>query len=210
MSELNDRLAELTGQRDRDLLDVTLVAALRDILGPASESVSIYRSVGERWLTRASLIGCEQAARAAPLWAEVQDLPELATYPVRVEAMRSERGIERAGATHLTVFPIATEHQVVRVLEIETRDGLDAQQQHMVTSILSNFQCLLDFSERDSLTGLLNRKTFDESFMKASAPATVPTGDNLQGGGPTRRPAATGSVSSTSIISSASMTPLAT
>ena len=47
MSELIDRLAELAGQRDRDLLDVTLVAALRDILGPESVSVSIYRSVGE-------------------------------------------------------------------------------------------------------------------------------------------------------------------
>ena len=137
MSELIDRLAELTGQRDRDQLDVTLVAALRDILSP--ESVSIYRRVGdsggEHWLTRASLIGCELAARADPAWAEVQDLPELATYPVRVEAMRSERMVERAGATHLTVFPIATEHQVVGVLEIETRGGLDAPARSTIRSL---------------------------------------------------------------------------
>ena len=188
MPELIDRLVELTGQRDRGLLDVTLVAALRDILGPESESVSIYRSVGEaggeRWLTRASLIGFEPAARADPAWTEVQDLPELAAYPMRLEAMRSERMVERAGATHLTVFPIATEQQVVGVLEIESRAGLDAQQQRMVLSILRifrNFQGLLDYSERDSLTGLLNRKTFDESFMKASAPAVAPTSDDSQG-----------------------------
>jgi diguanylate cyclase (GGDEF)-like protein len=47
----------------------------------------------------------------------------------------------------------------------------------MVTSVLRifrNFQGLLDYSERDSLTGLLNRKTFDESFLKASAEPAQP------------------------------------
>ena len=46
----------------------------------------------------------------------------------------------------------------------------------MVGSILRiyrNFQGLLDYSERDTLTGLLNRKTFDERFLK---PSTSPTG----------------------------------
>ena len=186
MSELIDRLAELTGQRDRDQLDVTLVAALRDILSP--ESVSIYRRVGdsgdEHWLTRASLIGSEPAARADPAWTEVEDLPALAAYPLRVEAMRDERIVESAGLTHLTIFPVATEQKVVGVLEIETRRTLDAQQQRMVVSILRifhNFQGLLDDSERDSLTGLLNRKTFDESFMKASVPVAAPVCDDPQG-----------------------------
>jgi hypothetical protein len=43
MCELVDHLAELTGFRD--LLDVTLVGALRDMLQP--RSVTIYSSVGE-------------------------------------------------------------------------------------------------------------------------------------------------------------------
>ena len=45
MSELVDYLAELTGFRDRDILDVTLVGALRDM--PQPRSVTIYSSVGE-------------------------------------------------------------------------------------------------------------------------------------------------------------------
>lgn len=53
MSQVVDHLAELTGFRDRDVMDVTLVMALRDLLEP--ESVAIYRTVGEpgaeRWLT---------------------------------------------------------------------------------------------------------------------------------------------------------------
>jgi len=40
---------------------------------------------------------------------------------------------------------------------------------YMVTGIVSvyrNFQNLLDYSERDSLTGLLNRKTFDDQLAR--------------------------------------------
>jgi diguanylate cyclase (GGDEF)-like protein len=47
---------------------------------------------------------------------------------------------------------------------------MDIAEQRMVSSVLRiyhNFQGLLDYSERDTLTGLLNRKTFDESFLKA-------------------------------------------
>lgn len=174
MSELVDRLAELTGQRDRDVLDVTLVGAMRDIL--VTESVSIYRSVGEagheRWLTRARLVGDEAVAQADPVWADLEDLPSLSEDPARLAALREERIVRLHDGTHRTVFPVSTDRQVVGVLEIETREALDKQQQRTVASILRiyrNFEALLDYSERDSLTGLLNRKTFDESFLKASA-----------------------------------------
>jgi diguanylate cyclase (GGDEF)-like protein len=35
--------------------------------------------------------------------------------------------------------------------------------------VYRNFESVLDYSERDTLTGLLNRKTFDESFYKSTA-----------------------------------------
>jgi diguanylate cyclase (GGDEF)-like protein len=57
----------------------------------------------------------------------------------------------------------------VGVLEIESRGDLDAEQLRTVSSMLRvyrNVQGLLDYSERDMLTGLLNRKTFDDAFYK--------------------------------------------
>ena len=44
MSQVVEHLAELTGFRDRDVLDVTLVGALNDLLQPMA--VAIYRCVG--------------------------------------------------------------------------------------------------------------------------------------------------------------------
>lgn len=73
MSRVVDHLAELTGYRDRDVLDASLATALKDLLCP--EGVAIYRAVGEpgqqRWLTRARLASGEVAPGADPIWADL-------------------------------------------------------------------------------------------------------------------------------------------
>ncbi|MCX2861253.1 GGDEF domain-containing protein [Paucibacter sp. PLA-PC-4] len=171
MSEVVEHLAELTGFRDRDVMDVTLVSALRDLVEPLS--VAIFRLVGEagqeRWLTRARLVGDAAVASADSVWAE--RLPSAHSHPDRLDCMHERHVLQRREGEHwLTLFPIATEREVVGVLEIESCEKLKNSDQRLVGSILRiyhNFQGLLDYSERDTLTGLLNRKTFDESFLKA-------------------------------------------
>ncbi|MBA4340776.1 MAG: GGDEF domain-containing protein [Methylibium sp.] len=173
MSEVVDHLAELTGFRDRDVMDVTLVSALRDLLEPVS--VAIYRLVGEtgqeRWLTRARLQLADAVATADPLSFDHNHLPAADSEPERLECMRGRVVMDRhEGAHWITLFPIATEREVVGVLEIASLAKLETAAQRTVGSILKiyhNFLGLLDYSERDTLTGLLNRKTFDESFLKA-------------------------------------------
>ncbi len=174
MSKVVDHLAELTGFRDRDVLDTTLAGALRDLLQPLR--VAIHRCVGEdndrRWLTRARLEGGEAAASADPLWVEFDSLPVLQDFPARVSAIESHEPVTVPGAPHITVFPLFTDRDVAGVVEVESSGALDAEQQRLVASILRiyrNFQSLLDYSERDTLTGLLNRKTFDEAFYKLSS-----------------------------------------
>lgn len=179
MAELVDHLAELTGFRDRELLDVTLVGALRDLLRP--RAVAIYRSVGEagneRWLTRARLQAGELAARADPSWVDVESLPTHREHPARLDAFRRQAIVHLPGPVHLTLFPVTTDRESLGVMEVESDAALDDRDQRLVMSILRiyrNFQGLLDYSERDTLTGLLNRKTFDESFMKAVAEPMLP------------------------------------
>ena len=174
MSELVDRLAELTGFRDRDVLDVTLVGAINDLIRPSS--VAIYRSVGEpgqeRWLTRARLSGQQAVASTDDAFADPQGLPRLAEFAARHEAFMSQRVVHLAGPPHVSLFPVVTDRDVIGVLEIESTAALDSQAQRLVGSILRiyrNFQSLLDYSERDTLTGLLNRKTFDETFLKVAS-----------------------------------------
>jgi len=188
MAQVVDHLAELTGFRDRDVLDATLAGAFRDLLRP--DVVAIYRCVGEgddrRWLTRAHLAAEDQAASADPLWADLSTLPRLDAHPARQACLLSHEASTSGSDPVLNLFPLATDREVVGVLEIITPQPLDDEQVRLVGSMLRvfrNFQGLLDYSERDTLTGLLNRKTFDESFMRIAAqtqplPETgaVPTG----------------------------------
>lgn len=181
-----DHLAELTGFRDRDVLDATLVGALRDLLAP--QSVSIYRVVGEgaerRWTLRAHLAGGDAVPTADPPWQDLQALPLVDSQPARHACLLRQEPMTLGGRPALALFPLATDRETTGVLEVATERPMDWEQVRMVTSILrvvGNFHGLLDYSERDTLTGLLNRKTFDESFLRAAtAPAPPPAG--LQAG----------------------------
>jgi diguanylate cyclase (GGDEF)-like protein len=176
MSELVDHLAHLTGFRDRDVLDVTLVSAFKDMLRP--ESVAIYRCVadpqGARWLTRARLGRDDVAATADPAWIELEHLPRLEDHPHRLACLRTHEVQQVVvEGRHLSLFPLDTDREVVGVLELESEQPLSPSEQRTVGSILRiyrNFEGLLDYSERDTLTGLLNRKTFDETFLKTAVP----------------------------------------
>jgi diguanylate cyclase (GGDEF)-like protein len=194
MSQVVERLAELTGHRDRDVLDVTLVSALRELVRPSS--IAIYRPVGEsgaqRWLTRARLQADETTPTADPLWTDLEELPVLDDHPLRRDCLLSQKASAHGGSPSISLFPLATERDAVGVLELSTESPMTDGQWRLVCSILRiyrNFQGLLDYSERDTLTGLLNRKTFDEAFMRSSlahahrAPAGTPEHRRMGGGG---------------------------
>ena len=178
MSEVVDHLAELTGFRDRDVLDVTLVGAFRDLLRP--DSVAIYRPVGEagnhHWLTRARLRSHETTPSADSVWADLDDLPALDTLPSHQRCLNEQTPVLSLGEGHaMSLFPLANDRDSCGVLEIRTPAALTPEQMRLVSSILRvyrNFQGLLDYSERDTLTGLLNRKTFDGSFLRVAADST--------------------------------------
>lgn len=173
MSQVVDQLAELTGFRDRDVLDTTLVGVLRDLLRPVS--VTVCHVVGEvpdqHWLVRARLRESDIAASSDSVWVDLDDLPQIEDHSARGDCLHRQEPVEVPGDPHLTCFPLLTDRDAVGVLEIESRGPLDADQLRTVCSMLRvyrNMQGLLDYSERDMLTGLLNRKTFDDSFYKVA------------------------------------------
>ena len=180
MSKVVEHLIELTAYRDRDVVDVTLIGALRELVDPLS--IAIHRCIGEaqeaHWLTRAILKGDETVSTADPLGSELEDLPRLNDYPARLECMNSRSVVAVSGDPCITLFPLANGAEMSGVLEIHTAQPLAPMLRRTVSSVLRvyhNFQELLDYSERDTLTGLLNRKTFDESFLKATMPVASGT-----------------------------------
>ena len=181
MTDLVERLADLTAHRDRDVLDASLVSALCELLSPAS--VAVHRCVGDegnqRWLTRARMAAGDVAAVAETGWAEIEQLPRLDDRPAWRDCLGSQNPIRLEGAPATTLFPLATDTGTVGVLELRSVRALTLGECRSVSSILRlyrNFEGLLDYSERDTLTGLLNRKTFDDAFLKLALPPANPGG----------------------------------
>ncbi len=175
-----DHLAALTGYRDRDLLDVTLAHALMDLLTPWG--VAVYKLVGEegeqRWLLRARLSMGQPTAVSDPPWVGFETLPGRGSLPYLDESLRTQSVIVVPSADEsdpetltTTVFPLVAEGDALGVVEVQSSEKLTSGMKRTVCSILRiyrNFHGLLDYSERDTLTGLLNRKTFDEAFLKTA------------------------------------------
>jgi diguanylate cyclase (GGDEF)-like protein len=175
-SELVDRLAELTAHRDRDVLDVTLVQALNEMLHP--ELVAVHRAVGdagaERWLTRARMTRSDVAPSVDASLAEFDDLPALDDRPAWRDCLRGQQVLTPDGGAATALFPLATDAGPIGVLEVRHERALLPSERRAVLGFLRicrNFESLLDYSERDTLTGLLNRKTFDGAFLKLALPA---------------------------------------
>lgn len=177
MSQLVDKLADLTSLRDRDALDFALVDTIKGLLQP--QTVAIYRLVGnvgdERWLTCAKLTAGQLTPTCDPAWSELSALPQACDHPLRLQAAASRQMVQsgdgEGDGPGVTVFPLAPHAAGAGVLEIVSNAALPYELRRLVSGVLRlylNFQGLLDYGERDALTELLNRKTFDGAFMKAT------------------------------------------
>ena len=184
MSELIDQLACLTRLRDIDALDVALCELAQQRLG--CRQVAIHRLVSygcsRRWLTTAR--AGDQALREAPYRAGngaepydrvVGELPPLDARPAWRDCLQSDTPLHLRGAQpdtpHTTLHPMATDTGALGVMELRSAEAPDADALRLTASLLGfhrHLRGLMDENERDSLTGLLNRKTFDEAFVRAA------------------------------------------
>lgn len=176
MSQVVRSLANMTAHRNRELLDLALAEALMDVMAP--ERIVFVTAVAQddqtRWLERARFERGKSPKLVDPMWADFSSLAEVDAFPVRWACVQS--GViqhvpsDQGNGLHVTLFPIQGESSVESVLEVHSSEPANPRMLEVVHSmqkVYRNMQSLLDYSERDSLTGLLNRKSFDDAFFKA-------------------------------------------
>ncbi len=172
MPQIVEQLADLTALRDRDSLDTALVETLREFLH--LEDIAIYRLISpvnnQHWLTCARLQNGTNKVQSNPEGSELDELPRDSDYPHRQQALNNQEPViaENSG---ICVFPLSSRSAAQGVLELESNETMSSETVLLVSAVLrlyQNFQGLLDYGERDALTELLNRKTFDGAFLKAT------------------------------------------
>ena len=166
--------AIISAQRDRAELEVVVMEAVREVLGAASaELFRIFTPKGDclaGLVAKADENGrhCLDDGLSWPVnTASIEHFPALhrsLTSGNSIVVPATERGL------HEQVFPVVREGNVFfGFVIVRQHVALSSQQQQLVHGLIRLF-CnqlrMLDYSEVDTLTGLLNRKTFDESLLR--------------------------------------------
>jgi diguanylate cyclase (GGDEF)-like protein len=172
MDSLLKHMVDMTGHRDHAMLDISVISAVQELAGAMQTRIlSIATLSGQQVLRarasirRGSLAHLEEAHDGGPGEA-------LASHPVLMQCLMGRRPsaevLDDDGMRTLWL-PIWFGDKAGTCLEIRDDKPFTDVTVHMVGGIVGvyrNFQNLLDYSERDSLTGLLNRKTFDDQLAR--------------------------------------------
>lgn len=177
--DLLDTLLAMTRTRERAEVDALLLTALAGLSGALR--VRLWRVKGElqgprHWI----LCGehCQGEARGTPLehlGEAARTLVPWLALPDHVRCAEAGGVVERERAEvppgWYTGVPLMTEVGVEGLIEFDSAQPLGEARLAAAQRLLEghrNVIGLLDYSERDTLTQLLNRKSFDTTFMHAT------------------------------------------
>lgn len=167
---LVNHLEHLTSHRDVVLLNVSVMRSLVELLNLGK--VSLYDVMERDGKFYVALSAWEEAGQiecneTLPLEEDVEDIqkhPELAKCVESGLASVSELSAE--GSQCLNV-PLLLEDRPVAVFSMQTKTPISSHDMSVANGIIGvyrNYLGLLQDSQHDTLTGLLNRKTFDHGL----------------------------------------------
>ncbi|TXH86635.1 MAG: GGDEF domain-containing protein [Rhodoferax sp.] len=178
MTSLTEHIIKLTDHRDRDLLELTLAKAMVKLL--PIDRVVIARVMSEegvkRWLDIATLDARGGGKVQDPLRVEFDKLPLLEDERYRMRSLQERGLVEHAWAgengpriSYMPLF-LDSRNDEEGVIEVHSGSSLTQPQLDVIGDlhhVFTNMYNLLAYSDRDALTGLLNRKSLDDTFYHA-------------------------------------------
>lgn len=216
MNDLVNTVADMTDARDKDSLELTMASVMFELIGAAK--LDLWRLVHQngviRLRRRVRLDDSEafseetqvrqfgaygRSARHPPrlgapmtLYGD-DDTPILETRPELYSCYTAKlylRWLDNEGLCR-HVFPVFDGREVICILEIQRATSLTEDQERLVHGLLRiyrNHFGMLDYSDCDDLTGLLNRRTFDETFRRVAARIAADAEGAKQSDAPERPP----------------------
>ncbi len=176
MDPLLKHMVDLTTHRDHTMLDLSVISAVQELAcALRTRLLSIYLLRDQIYVIPKASVSQLQAARMEEHLDPGQDGEPITHYPALAHCIQhiqpSAEHVAEDGIRTLWL-PIWIKDKANVCLEITNPTPYTSQTVQVINGVVSvyrNFQNLLDYSERDALTGLLNRKTFDDQLAKMIA-----------------------------------------
>jgi len=175
----------ITQHRDRTLLEVGVASALYEMLRPEAVNLFKVQDAGHQTLLhRLAHAGADGLRYCDTDFESSEEVIALdAREDLRTCVVEERIVADKApGAGPLTYcLPVAYDGKVAGVVELSGAAELTDERLDLALGFVSlyrNYLSLLDYSERDTLTGLLNRRTFDENLNKILGSIAPPATDS--------------------------------
>lgn len=186
MKPILQNLVEMTGQRDHLRLEISVLSTLEKLSNIVEvRALELFSIDGAMYLRPRTFrstqdwISSDIDPAKDPNRHPLQDYPEL---HLCIQTRTDHVITSPKRGKYVLWLPVWMHDTVSTCLEISQKRPFSAHRLEVITGIFNvyqNYQSLLDYSERDALTDLYNRKTFDEQFARYScnSPSTI-SGDN--------------------------------
>jgi diguanylate cyclase (GGDEF)-like protein len=177
MPHLIDSVAALIDVRDKDHLERTLASVLFDLIG--ASALRLWRVVprnGEIKLRERVRLGGPNATRVRHAGSGVEVDLRRASCELRAahDTGLQSRLPRRSDESSRHVFPILDDSKTIGLLEIDLPSPMSAEQKQLAFGLLRIYRShlgVLDFGDTDELTGLSNRRPFEDAFRRVSESA---------------------------------------
>ena len=180
--QILQNLVEMTGQRDHLRLEVSVLSTLLQL-----PHVVNVRALELSHTTQGTMVRPRTWLEGERMVTVDSDAPEQMPGIALAEMPLLERCIKDAAQSveahpsddvYMLWLPVWMHDQAHTCVEITQTAPFTPQAVEVLMGVFrvyQNYQSLLDYSERDALTGLLNRKTFEEQFSRNTpAEASMP------------------------------------
>jgi diguanylate cyclase (GGDEF)-like protein len=186
MMRLLQHIASLTGERQRPRLEGILVEAVRDLASAQRVAYFKLQFVADESLC---WLAAETSVEGSCIHDDGVSVPEtMVSLDMQPEILQALNGpavttfLPRQNGVRL-LHHVAGAVSVAGFLEFDLAEAPSEHTLRLITALVTvfrNVMGLLDYSEVDTLTGLLNRKTFDEYLMRILA-SLAPSDDTQSG-----------------------------
>jgi len=171
-------LVNITQQRDQDQLEQSLVRTIFHSVNLKSASFNRLKSLQEKQVMYKSFeLKSDDMGESVLFRPIVLDIPDELLQPIRQQTALI---IAKDGLVY-HYFPIVVAENTMGVFELVSQQELQPQESNLIKGILeiyNNFLTVIRENEYDTLTGLLNRKTFDEKIGNIIGSYKVKTDSN--------------------------------
>ena len=173
--DILQNLVHMTGQRDHLRLEFSVLSTLLQLPHVTQvRTLEIHPFEGQPWVRPRTWLQDGQLVNTDIDFLHDPQRKPLSTLPTLNAGMlrKQERiSITTADGLHILWLPVWMREQARVCIEITQSTEFSTHDLDILLAIFQvyqNYQSLLDYSERDALTGLLNRKTFDEHLHRFS------------------------------------------